>query len=60
MCSIRWQFERSCKDDDGNWKSTSSFNGADYLLLAKLADVAHNEVEKLRAKDKAAQETQEA
>jgi hypothetical protein len=48
-------FERSYKDGD-NWKSSDSFNGSDLLLLAKLADQAHTEVEKLRANDKAAQE----
>ena len=47
-------FERSYKDAEGNWKSASSFNGSDLLLLAKLADLAHTEVEKLRANDKAA------
>ncbi len=47
-------FERSYRDDGGNWKSSDSFNGSDLLLLAKLADQAHTEVEKLRANDKAA------
>jgi hypothetical protein len=46
-------FERSYKDGD-NWKSSDSFNGDQLLLLAKLADPAHTEVEKLRANDKAA------
>jgi hypothetical protein len=43
---------RSYRDDGGNRKSASSFNGSDLLLLAKLADLAHTEIEKLRANDK--------
>lgn len=42
-------FERSYKDEAGNWKSSSSFSGNDLLLLAKAADLAHTEIEKLRA-----------
>jgi hypothetical protein len=45
-------FERSYKDDAGNWKSSSSFSESDLLLLAKVADQAHSEVVKLRANDK--------
>jgi hypothetical protein len=47
------RFERSYKDGD-TWKSSDSFNSSGLLLLAKLADHAHSEIEKLRANDKAA------
>ena len=47
------RFERSYKDGDTR-KSSDSFNSSGLLLLAKLADHAHSEIEKLRANDKAA------
>jgi hypothetical protein len=47
-------FERSYRADASNWKSSESFNVAGLLLVAKLADLAYTEVEKLRANDKAA------
>ena len=34
-------FKRIYKDSEGNWKSTSSFDRDDLLLVAKLADQAH-------------------
>jgi hypothetical protein len=52
-------FERTFKDDAGNWKSTSSFNTQDLLLLAKVADQAHTEVVKLQAGDRQAQQPDE-
>lgn len=45
-------FERSYKDDAGNWQSTASFSLNDLLLLAKVADRAHSEIFKLRANDR--------
>lgn len=51
-------FERSYKDDAGNWKSTSSFSAGDLLLLAKVADLVHTEISKLRANDRQAQESE--
>jgi hypothetical protein len=47
-------FERSFKDDAGKWQSSSTFNGNDLLLLAKVADQAHSEIYKLRANDRQA------
>jgi hypothetical protein len=47
-------FERSFKDDAGKWQSASTFNANDLLLLAKVADQAHSEIFKLRAKDRQA------
>ncbi len=44
-------FERSYRDRDGNWKSANSFNGDELLLLAKVADLAHTEVSKLKSSD---------
>ena len=34
-------FKRIYKDDEGNWKSTSSFGVGDLLVVAKVADNAH-------------------
>jgi hypothetical protein len=48
-------FERSYKNEKGEWASSSSFSEGDLLLLAKVADLAHSEVVKLRANDKQAQ-----
>jgi hypothetical protein len=48
-------FQRSYKGKDGKYTSSDSFNGSDLLLLAKVADQAHTEIERLRANDKDAQ-----
>jgi hypothetical protein len=53
-------FERSFKDDAGNWKSATSFNSGELLLLAKVADLAHTEISKLQAADRQAQQPEEA
>jgi hypothetical protein len=47
-------FERSYKDQAGNWQSSSTFGLSDLLLLAKVADRAHSEIYKLRASDRQA------
>lgn len=53
-------FERSYKDDAGNWQSSGSFNAGELLLLAKVADRAHSEIYELRANDRQeAQQTDE-
>jgi hypothetical protein len=52
-------FERSYKDDAGNWQSTDTFNTGDLLLLAKVADRAHSEIYKLRASDRQSQKLDE-
>ena len=44
--------QRRYKDEDGSWKYTDSFNAGDLLLVAKIADQAHTEIEKLRAADR--------
>ena len=53
-------FERSYKDDDGKWHRSGSFNASDLLLLAKVADLAHSEIYKLRAGDRNQQPEDEA
>jgi hypothetical protein len=47
-------FQRTYKDKEGKYQSSDSFNGSDLLLLAKVADLAHTEIEKLRGNDKEA------
>ena len=49
-------FERRYQDKEGKWQSTNSFSAEDLLLLAKVADLAHTEVVKLRAADRKAQQ----
>lgn len=52
-------FERRYKDKEGNWKGSTSFSSDELLLLAKVADLAHSEIVKLRAADRPAQSQQE-
>jgi hypothetical protein len=52
-------FERSYRDERGDWRNTSSFNAGDLLLLAKVADLAHTEISKLRANDRQAQHAED-
>jgi hypothetical protein len=52
-------FERSYKDEKGNWKSSKTFNAGDLLLLAKVADQAHTEIHNLRANDRQAEQPDE-
>jgi len=53
-------FEKSYRDEAGNWKSSDSFNAADLLLLAKVADEAHTKIYELRASDRQAQHEDQA
>jgi hypothetical protein len=41
-------FERGYKDADGHWQTTDSFDTADLLALAKLADQAHTRILEIR------------
>ena len=52
--------ERSYRDRDGNWKSSTSFNGDDLLLLAKVADLAHTELSRLKSADRQGQPADES
>ena len=45
-------FERRYRDDANKWQSSSSFGMSDLLLLAKVADLAHSEIHRLRAAHK--------
>jgi hypothetical protein len=47
-------FDRRYADKDGTWKRSTSFGFDELLLLAKVADLAHTEIMKLRAADRAA------
>ena len=51
--------QRSYKDADGKWKSTESLNEGDLLLAAKVLDLAHTEISKLRANDRQAQQPED-
>jgi hypothetical protein len=48
-------FQLTYKDSDGNRKHTTSFGMEDLLPLAKIADLAHTEIGKLKAADRQAQ-----
>lgn len=52
-------FERSYKDDAGNWQTSSAFNTSDLLLVAKAADLAHSEIYKLRAGDRTLEQSED-
>ena len=41
--------ERSYKDEKGNFKTTSTFNASDALLLAKVADLVDTKIRELVA-----------
>src|SRR5262249_26274704 len=45
-------FERRYRDDAGKWQSSASFSLNDLLVLAKVADLAHTEIHRLRANDR--------
>lgn len=45
-------FERSYRDDKGEWHHTGAFNAGDLLLLAKLADRVHSTIADLRSKER--------
>ena len=47
-------FERRYRDANGEWHSTHSYDGADLLTLAKLADQAHTEINRLQSAEAAA------
>ena len=51
--------QRSYKDAEGKWKNSDSFNENELLLAAKVLDLAHTEISKLRASDRQAQQAEE-
>ena len=52
-------FQRSYKDEKGNWQNSESFGVSDLLLLAKVADQAHSEIYKLRGAERETQQSDE-
>ena len=50
-------FERSYKDDAGKWQTSSTFNASDLLLLAKVADQAHDRNSRAPRRDQHAEHT---
>lgn len=48
--------ERRYKDSAGNFKTTNTFSGEELLVVAKVADLAHTDVARLKAVDRAAQD----
>ena len=52
-------FERSYKDQAGNWQTSASFSAGELLLLAKASDMAHSEIYKLRAADRNTEQSDE-
>jgi hypothetical protein len=52
-------FERSYKDEAGNWQSSDNFNTSELLLVSKVADLAHSEIFKLRVSDRHVEPTDE-
>ena len=51
--------QRSYRDAENNWKSSDSLNEGDLLLAAKVLDLAHTEISKLRANDRQAQQPED-
>jgi len=51
--------ERRYKDESGTWRSSDTFFAGDLLLVAKIADQAHSEIEKLKAAERQHKETDE-
>jgi hypothetical protein len=51
--------QRRYRDAKNVWNSSESFNEGDLLLAAKVLDMAHTEITKLRATDREAQKSQE-
>ena len=45
-------FERSYKDEDGKFQTSSNFNAGDLLTLSKLADLCDTKIRELRAADR--------
>jgi hypothetical protein len=52
-------FDRRFTDKDGKWKNSTKFGYDDLLLLAKVADLAHSEIAKLRAADRATAQSED-
>jgi hypothetical protein len=44
-------FEKNCKDSSGKWQSTWCFTEEDLLLVAKAANLAHDEIQRQHRND---------
>ena len=44
-------FEKSFRDRAGKWQSSSSFDESDLLLLAKAANLAHDNIQEQHRRD---------
>ena len=51
--------QRSYRNAEGEWKSSDSLNESDLLLAAKVLDLAHTEISKLRASDRQTQQPED-
>lgn len=49
------QITRSYRDDQGNWHESDSFGGSELLRVARLANIAYDEILIHRANDKASE-----
>lgn len=45
-------FERRYRDRDGKWAGTQNYGTDDLLVLAKVADLAHTEIVRLKSADR--------
>jgi hypothetical protein len=52
-------FQRCYKDEKGHWKYCENFGLSDLLLLAKVADLAHTEIYKLRGAERETEASEE-
>ena len=52
-------FERSYRDEAGTWQNADNYSAGELLLLAKVADLAHTEIFKLRTDDRQPQPSEE-
>lgn len=52
-------FERSYKDDNGKYQTSSTFNASDLLLVSKVADLADTKIRELRAGERQAEQPDE-
>ena len=49
---FRAQISKLYKNADGGYSSTTTFDPLDLLVVAKVADAAHTEIERLKAEDR--------
>jgi hypothetical protein len=52
-------FERSYKDDNGKYQTSSNFNASDLLLVSKVSDLCDSKVRELRAADRQPEQADE-